>query len=95
MLPWRWPRLVAALAAAGLVGGLIAGLFGVGGGTVLVPALFYAFEALGVGGEGNLHTAIGTSLLTIVATSWRSLNASSSCRSTWTGWRLPVVSSAT
>ena len=67
--------LVAALAAAGLVGGLIAGLFGVGGGTVLVPALFYAFEALGVGGEGNLHTAIGTSLLTIVATSWRSLAA--------------------
>lgn len=67
--------LLAALVAAGLVGGVIAGLFGVGGGTVIVPALFYAFEALGMGGEGNLHTAIGTSLLTIVATSWRSLQA--------------------
>lgn len=67
--------LFAALAAAGLVGGLVAGLFGVGGGTVIVPAVFYAFEVLGVGGEGNLHTAIGTSLLTIVATSWRSLKA--------------------
>jgi uncharacterized membrane protein YfcA len=67
--------LLAAMAAAGLVGGLVAGLFGVGGGTVIVPALFYAFEVLGVGGEGNLHTAIGTSLLTIVATSWRSLRA--------------------
>ena len=54
--------LAAALIAAGLIGGVIAGLFGVGGGTVLVPALFYAFETLGVGGEGNLHTAIGTSL---------------------------------
>ena len=65
----------AAVLAAGLVGGLIAGLFGVGGGTVLVPALFYAFSVLGLGGEANLHVAIGTSLLTIVATSWRSLGA--------------------
>lgn len=67
--------LIAALVAAGLIGGLVAGLFGVGGGTVIVPAVFYTFEVLGVGGEGNLHTAIGTSLLTIVATSWRSLRA--------------------
>ncbi|RZJ96746.1 MAG: sulfite exporter TauE/SafE family protein, partial [Brevundimonas sp.] len=67
--------LMAAVVAAGLLGGLVAGLFGVGGGTVIVPALFYAFETLGLGGESNLHVAIGTSLLTIVATSWRSLSA--------------------
>ena len=67
--------LLAALIAAGLAGGIVAGLFGVGGGTVIVPALFYAFEVLGVGGESNLHVAVGTSLLTIVATSWRSLGA--------------------
>jgi uncharacterized membrane protein YfcA len=67
--------LIAAMAAAGVIGGLVAGLFGVGGGTVIVPAVFYAFEVLGLGGEGNLHTAIGTSLLTIVATAWRSLAA--------------------
>lgn len=67
--------LLVALTVAGLAGGLIAGLFGVGGGTVIVPAVFYAFEVLGVGGEANLHVAIGTSLLTIVATSWRSLRA--------------------
>lgn len=85
--------LLAALTAAGLVGGLVAGLFGVGGGTVIVPAVFYAFEVLGVGGEGNLHTAIGTSLLTIVATSWRSLRAHRShgavdeaVLKTWTPW---------
>jgi len=85
--------LLAALTAAGLVGGLVAGLFGVGGGTVIVPAVFYAFEVLGVGGEGNLHTAIGTSLLTIVATSWRSLKAHRShgavdevVLKTWTPW---------
>lgn len=67
--------LLAALMAAGAVAGVVAGLFGVGGGTVIVPALFYAFEVLGIGGESNLHVAVGSSLLTIVATSWRSLNA--------------------
>lgn len=63
------------MAGAGVFAGVIAGLFGVGGGTVIVPVLFYAFEVLGVGGESNLHVAVGSSLLTIVATSWRSLAA--------------------
>ena len=85
--------LLVAVVAAGLIGGLIAGLFGVGGGTVIVPALFYAFEVLGLGGEANLHVAIGTSLMTIVATSWRSLGAHRShgavdevVLKTWTPW---------
>ncbi len=85
--------LLAALVASGLAGGIVAGPFGVGGGTVIVPAVFYAFEVLGVGGEGNLHTAIGTSLLTIVATSWRSLGAHRAHGAvdevvlrTWTPW---------
>ena len=85
--------LLAALVAAGLAGGLVAGLFGVGGGTVIVPALFYAFEVLGVGGESNLHVAVGTSLLTIVATSLRSLKAHRShgavdeaVLKSWTPW---------
>jgi uncharacterized membrane protein YfcA len=73
--PADWLTLLAAMAAAGVFAGLIAGLFGVGGGTVIVPVLFWAFEMLGVGGESNLHVAIGSSLLTIVATSWRSLKA--------------------
>lgn len=67
--------LLAALIGAGLFAGLIAGLFGVGGGTVIVPVLFWAFELLGVGGESNLHVAVGSSLLSIVVTSWRSLQA--------------------
>lgn len=67
--------LLAAMVGAGVFAGLIAGLFGVGGGTVIVPVLFYVFEGLGVGGESNLHVAIGSSLLTIVGTSWRSLAA--------------------
>ncbi len=67
--------LVAALLGAGVFAGLIAGMFGVGGGTVIVPVLFWSFELLGVGGESNLHVAIGSSLLSIVITSWRSLAA--------------------
>lgn len=67
--------LIAATIGAGAFAGLIAGLFGVGGGTVVVPALFYAFTVLGLGGEGNLHTAVGTSLAVIIATSVRSLRA--------------------
>lgn len=85
--------LLAAMVAAGLFGGIVAGLFGVGGGTVIVPVLFYAFEMLGVGGESNLHVAVGTSLLTIVATSWRSLGAHRShgavdeaVLKSWTPW---------
>ena len=67
--------LVLAMAAAGSFAGLIAGLFGVGGGTVLVPALFYAFGVFGLGGEANLHVAVGTSLSTIITTSLRSVAA--------------------
>lgn len=85
--------MAVALAGAGAVAGLIGGLFGVGGGTVLVPALFYAFAVLGVGGESNLHVAIGTSLLTIVATSWKSLAThrahgavDETVLRTWTPW---------
>ena len=85
--------LLAAVLAAGLVGGVIAGLFGVGGGTVIVPALFYAFSVLGLGGESNLLVAIGTSLMTIVATALRSLGAHRAhgavdevVLKTWTPW---------
>jgi uncharacterized protein len=67
--------LIAAMAGAGVFAGLIAGLFGVGGGTVLVPAFFYAFSVFRLGGEANLHVAIGTSLSTIITTSLRSVAA--------------------
>jgi uncharacterized membrane protein YfcA len=67
--------LVAALAAAGAFAGLIAGLFGIGGGVVMVPAMYYVFNALGYGGDKVMHVAIGTSLAVIVATSLRSVSA--------------------
>jgi len=39
---------------------------------VVVPALYAAFGALGLGGEGSLHTAVGSSLAVIIATALRS-----------------------
>lgn len=69
-----WP-LIVAVAAAGLFAGLIAGMFGVGGGIVIVPALYHAFGAVGVSDETRMHAAVATSLATIIATSLRSVQA--------------------
>ena len=57
----------------GAATGVIAGLLGVGGGVVLVPAFFYLFTALGFGGDHLMQVCIGTSAATIVVTSARSL----------------------
>jgi uncharacterized membrane protein YfcA len=66
---------LAALVGAGLVAGFAAGLFGIGGGFVVVPALLLVLPLLG-GSEANLvHVAIATSLATIVPTSIRSVRA--------------------
>jgi uncharacterized membrane protein YfcA len=67
--------LAAALAASGLIAGTLAGLFGVGGGIVLVPVLYHAFAAVGVDESVRMHLAVGTSLATIIPTSVRSVMA--------------------
>lgn len=64
-----------ALAAAGLFAGFVGGLFGIGGGVVIVPALYAVFSAQGVDQDVRMHAAVGASLATIVATSARSLAA--------------------
>ncbi|WP_422362857.1 sulfite exporter TauE/SafE family protein [Pyruvatibacter mobilis] len=66
---------VGALAAAGILAGLVAGLFGVGGGIVIVPVLYYVFTAFDVPEEVRMHVAVGTSLATIVVTSIRSVRS--------------------
>jgi len=53
---------------AGILAGLTAGLFGVGGGLVVVPILVFAFELQGFSPDVLTHMAIGTSLATIVFT---------------------------
>jgi uncharacterized membrane protein YfcA len=59
----------------GAFAGVIAGLLGVGGGIVLVPAFFYLFQHLGYGGDQLMQICLGTSLATIVVTSVRSVLA--------------------
>lgn len=68
------PLFLLALAGAGLFAGLIGGLFGVGGGIVIVPALYHVMGVLGVDEDVRSHVAVGTALSTIIATSWRSLS---------------------
>jgi uncharacterized protein len=60
------------LLAAGLVTGVLAGLFGIGGGSILVPVLYELFRSLGVDEAVRMHLAVGTSLAVIVPTSLRS-----------------------
>lgn len=66
---------VLGLLGAGLFAGFVGGLFGIGGGAVIVPALYLIFTLVGVDESVRMHVAVGTSLSTIIATSWRSLTA--------------------
>ena len=57
------------MAMAAAVAGFMAGLLGVGGGIIMVPALYYAFTVLDFDLATRMHLAVGTSLAIIVPTS--------------------------
>lgn len=63
---------VALIAAGGAVAGFLAGVFGIGGGSILVPIFFVVFGWAGVDEAVRMHLSVGTSLAIIVPTSWRS-----------------------
>lgn len=69
----QWPLLLA-LAVSGIAAGLAAGLFGIGGGAVIVPVLFFLLSGLGYDTYA-MHVAVATSLATIIVTSTRSVMA--------------------
>ena len=68
-------QMLGLLVVIGGFAGVLAGLLGVGGGIVLVPAFFYAFQTLGYGGAQLMQMCLATSLATIIVTSLRSLSA--------------------
>jgi uncharacterized protein len=67
--------LAVSLLAAGAITGLLAGVFGVGGGAVAVPILYELFRLVGVPEEVRMALCVGTSLAIIIPTSIRSFNA--------------------
>ena len=60
------------IAGAGVAVGILAGLFGIGGGAVIVPVLYEVFRALHVPEEVRMQLCVGTSLAIIVPTTVRS-----------------------
>ena len=67
--------MVIILMVAGLAAGTVAGLFGIGGGFVVVPTLLVVFGYFGVADEVLMKSAVATSLATIVVTGFRSAHA--------------------
>lgn len=61
--------MAASLAGAGVAIGILAGLFGVGGGAISVPVFFEIFGALGYPPEIAMPLAVGTSLAVVIPTS--------------------------
>jgi uncharacterized protein len=67
--------LCIAMLCTGLVGGVLAGLLGIGGGLVIVPMLEFALGVVGVDPAIRMHIAVATSLATIIPTSISSSRA--------------------
>src|ERR1700712_5754610 len=68
-------ELALLLVAVGALSGFLAGLFGIGGGGVLVPVFYECFRLAGVPLDVRMPLCIGTSLAIIIPTSIRSYRA--------------------
>ncbi len=75
-MPWaEIAAYVAAVVGAGAVSGLLAGIFGIGGGAVLVPVFYQVLGILGVAEAVRMHVSVATSLAIILPTSIRSFTS--------------------
>ena len=69
-MEWWWVYLV-----IGVTVGFLAGLFGIGGGMIMVPMLVFVFTAKGFPAEHMMHLSLATSMASIVFTSLSSVRA--------------------
>jgi uncharacterized membrane protein YfcA len=87
--------LATAIVAGGVVTGILAGLFGIGGGAIIVPVLYEVFRVLGVPEDVRMQLCIGTSLAIIVPTTIGSYRAHRAKNAVIAGivrvWALPAV----
>src|SRR5207302_9266532 len=73
--PSALAELALLLVAVGALAGFLAGVFGIGGGAVLVPVFYECFRLAGVPLEVRMPLCVGTSLAIIIPTSIRSFRA--------------------
>lgn len=71
----EWLILATAVLVTGCIAGVLAGLFGIGGGIVIVPVLEGMLAFIGVDAAIRMHIAVATSLATIIPTSISSARA--------------------
>lgn len=71
----QFAPLIGMMLVTGVVGGILAGLLGVGGGIVIVPVLELVLATLGVDASVRMHVTVATSLATIIPTSISSSRA--------------------
>jgi uncharacterized protein len=87
--------LAAAIIVGGVISGFLAGLFGIGGGAIVVPVLFEVFRFLGVPEAVHMQLAIGTSLAIMAPTNIRSYRTHLASGAVLTDivrqWSLPAV----
>jgi uncharacterized membrane protein YfcA len=91
----EFAELAVLLVAVGALSGFLAGVFGIGGGAILVPVFYECFRLAGVPLEVRMPLCIGTSLAIIIPTSIRSWRAHHARGAVDTeilkGWWLPVL----
>lgn len=87
--------LVVMILIGGVVTGVLAGLFGIGGGGIIVPVLYEVFRVLHVPEGVRMQLCIGTSLAIIIPTAIRSYRAHAARGATLPGvvrkWAIPAI----
>lgn len=87
--------LVVMILIGGVVTGVLAGLFGIGGGGIIVPVLYEVFRVLSVPEDVRMQLCIGTSLAIIIPTAIRSYRAhaarGAALRDVVRKWTIPSI----